>query len=550
MNGSLRKVVRSVTPAPVRRNGRVAVAKLRNVAAYGAFRRSPTLAIRYLLLDHELDNFTYPISNAAELAAFIADALGVEAAAARSYIDELETDVELARAVRSRLATRRDRNRSMPFGRRLGWYAIARLRRPSLIVETGVHDGLGSTALLRALERNAADGFPGELVSIDTRPKVGWLIPTWLRDDHHLVIGDAMVELSNAIAGRPVDMFIHDSDHRYAHETAEFEMIAPLAGPGAVLLSDNAHASSAFSDFCERHGLAYRFWHEIPRRHFYPGAGIGFAVTAGSLERTPVDPVASPRPGTSRVDRLYAEIQSDGPVDVPASDDELAPLADNWKDAELPELQRRIADVQLVDLAKGVVDPVFAALAKALKRVDAPRFSLLDAACASGYYSEVIRVLDPRAIDYAGCDYSPSMVDSARAHYPGVPFSVEDLTGLSQADRSFDVVLLAGVLEHVPDYPRAIHEAGRVAARYLIVHRCPTTTGPAHERTIGTQYNIRTPRTYFSLARLTAEVADAGFELIDSIDVYPKSPGRARPDTHRTLTLVFSRRGSGLADPR
>ena len=183
--------------------------------------------------------------------------------------------------IRLRLATRSDRNRSMPFGRRLGWYAIARIRRPRLIVETGVHDGLGSTALLRALERNAADGFPGELVSIDIRRSVGWLIPDGLRPRHRLVIGDALVNITSAAADRPIDMFIHDSDHRYEHETAEFETAVRVAAPNAILLSDNAHASSAFADLCARHGLAYRFWHEVPRGHFYPGAGIGISRAPG-----------------------------------------------------------------------------------------------------------------------------------------------------------------------------------------------------------------------------------------------------------------------------
>jgi predicted O-methyltransferase YrrM len=236
------------------------------------------MTLRYLLLDRELDNFTYPIANTAELSAFIAGVLGTDSATVKALIEELATDAELATAIRARLAGRRDRNPAMPFGRRLGWYAIARLRRPRLIVETGVHDGLGSTALLRALERNAADGFPGELLSVDTRAEAGWLIPDVLRARHRLIVGNSLVGLAAAIGGRSVDIFIHDSDHAYTHETSEFETIGPHASAGAVLISDNAHGSSAFADYCARHGLDYRFWRERPRRHFYPGAGIGIAV--------------------------------------------------------------------------------------------------------------------------------------------------------------------------------------------------------------------------------------------------------------------------------
>ena len=278
MSGTLRRVGRAIVPARARREVRLVRAKSRLVRTYGGIRRDPTRSLRYLLFDRELDNFTYPIANLAELSAFLAVALGIDRATVQSYMRELQADEALAQALRTRLVGRPDRNRSMPFGRRLGWYAAARIRRPRLIIETGVHDGLGSTALLRALERNEEDGFPGRLVSVDIRPSVGWLIPDDLRERHTLVIGDALAAIVAAAVDEPIDMFIHDSDHRYEHETAEFETAFRVVGPNAVLLSDNAHASTAFADFCSRSGLTYRFWHEVPRGHFYPGAGIGIAI--------------------------------------------------------------------------------------------------------------------------------------------------------------------------------------------------------------------------------------------------------------------------------
>ena len=120
--------------------------------------------------------------------------------------------------------------------------------------------------------------------------------------------------------------------------------------------------------------------------------------------------------------------------------------------------------------------------------------------------------------------------------------SVEDLTALTKGDRSFDVVLLSGVLEHIPDYRTAINEAGRVARGFLIVHRCPTAVGPEHVRTIGTQDNIKTPRTFFSLARLESEISTAGFDRIGSIDVYPNEKTPSTAVAGRTTTMVFQRR--------
>jgi hypothetical protein len=163
----------------------------------------------------------------------------------------------------------------MPYGRRLGWYAIVRARKPHLVVETGVHDGLGSTVLLRALERNAEDGYEGSLVSFDPSGGAGWLIPDFLRSRHHLEVDPAPEGFGDGLRDRRVDFFIHDSDHRYEHETNEFEAIWPLTGPGTVLLSD--HAGTAFRDFCDRRRLTCRSFKEVPR-HWYAGARIGVAI--------------------------------------------------------------------------------------------------------------------------------------------------------------------------------------------------------------------------------------------------------------------------------
>src|SRR5207237_437884 len=89
---------------------------------------------------------------------------------ARRAVQELEDDADLRHGIERRLRKRGDHNRRVGYGRRLGWYAIARLVQPQLIVETGIHDGLGSAVLLRALQQNAAEGNDGRLLAFDIRP--------------------------------------------------------------------------------------------------------------------------------------------------------------------------------------------------------------------------------------------------------------------------------------------------------------------------------------------------------------------------------------------
>jgi predicted O-methyltransferase YrrM len=271
--------LKRVLPTRLRSQLRRLRAKARTLWTYRVIQRDPLLAVRYFLLDRELDNFTYELTNEDELADLISKILSVPASLAMSHIDEIKADTAFDHAIQGALADRRDRNATMPLGRRLGWYAIARITRPQVVVETGVHDGLGSAVMLRALQRNASEGTSGSLVSFDVREDVGWIIPPELRSRHELHIGDALALMTLALGDRPVDLFIHDSDHRYEHESAEFEVVRPLARPGAVLITDNAHGGTAFRDFCDRHGLPCHVFREKPKEHFYPGAAMGVTRT-------------------------------------------------------------------------------------------------------------------------------------------------------------------------------------------------------------------------------------------------------------------------------
>ena len=221
-----------------------------------------------------------------------------------------------------------------------------------------------------------------------------------------------------------------------------------------------------------------------------------------------------------RVHEVFGEVQVVKTPDRVVKDSELTSFKDSWKAAE-PDLQHRVVDVQLENLHHGIIDPVFGTLAAALKIIPEQSFSLLDVACASGYYNEVIRTLDPRTIKYQGSDYSQKMIAKARETYPDVSFDVQDLTQLTYADDCVDVCLVSGVLEHIPDYHRAIRECCRVAKKWVIVHRGFVNTGRKTESALVSQYNIVTPRTCLAERALVSEFNDQGFSLEQMLDVYP-----------------------------
>jgi len=255
------------------------VRRLRWISKAASVRRvgAPVLPnLRFVLTDPEPANYTYELANEDELASWVADVAGVEQAQAAAALAEPRHDEQLR--ARLRAATRGHwwwAKPEPPFGRRVAWYALARLIRPALVIETGVHDGLGALLLLRALERNG----DGRLVSFDINPAAGWLVgphPLW-----ELRIERAVDGLPEVLAAAPpVGVFIHDSLHSYVNERAELELGAARLAPRGVLITDNAHGTRALADVCAGHGLRYAEFFERPSGHFYPGGGMGAGTAA------------------------------------------------------------------------------------------------------------------------------------------------------------------------------------------------------------------------------------------------------------------------------
>lgn len=253
--------------------------KIKVLRSYGVrARKCPLTVLRYLVMDPELDNFTYDLDNEDELGTFVSEAVDVSVERALCLIYELQHDRELSDEIRRRARWRFDAKRFMPFGgKRLAWYAMARCLKPSLVVEAGMKDGLGSLAILRALERNANEGAPGRLVSFDLSPDRGWLVGPRLRGGWEPVYESTYTALGQALAGRRVAMAIHDSEATYECERFEFELVLARAAPTTALFS-NGQWSTALRDLCDEHGGRYLEFRERPRHPFYPGGVVALGI--------------------------------------------------------------------------------------------------------------------------------------------------------------------------------------------------------------------------------------------------------------------------------
>ncbi|MEV0727604.1 class I SAM-dependent methyltransferase [Polymorphospora sp. NPDC050346] len=239
------------------------------------------VSARWLFTSREHHNYTYDLTplSREHLAWFVSVTCDLPVAQVRTYLAEIETDDTLRRHIEQTTATSARRglaDRHVRYARRIGWYAIVRATRPAHIVETGVDKGLGTCVLAAALLRNTADGHPGRVTSLDINPEAGYLAQArpW-SDVVDLVIGDSIASIG--ALDRPVDLFLHDSDHSVAHERREFEAVEPRLAPGARLLTDNVTVTNVLAEHAERTGRRFLAYRENPARHWFPGDGIGIA---------------------------------------------------------------------------------------------------------------------------------------------------------------------------------------------------------------------------------------------------------------------------------
>jgi predicted O-methyltransferase YrrM len=228
----------------------------------------------------EDSNFLYDIDQKSRtyLAHVLAALFGGKPDAYRAYFHEIDDDRAFYAHVTAGLRQCLPDATSIHVGRRLGWYAIARAIKPRLIVETGVDLGLGSCILSAALLRNAFEGSPGRYIGTDINPIAGRIYTEPYSALGKIAYGDSIQTLSEMRGKETIDLFINDSDHSAEYEEREYQIVAPMLSDRAVILGDNSHLTTALADFSERNDRRFVFFKEVPKDHWYPGAGIGISV--------------------------------------------------------------------------------------------------------------------------------------------------------------------------------------------------------------------------------------------------------------------------------
>ena len=156
---------------------------------------------------------------------------------------------------------------------RLFLYALCKIIKPKIIVETGVAYGLGTSYILQALYENKS----GTLYSIDSefRPweselMIGSAIPDELKTHWKFVKGSSTEKLKDVLKSvGKIDIFLHDSMHTYKNMIFEFESAWPYIKNNGFLLSDDILENNSFLEFYTSKNLKPILLSSLDQKHIF-----------------------------------------------------------------------------------------------------------------------------------------------------------------------------------------------------------------------------------------------------------------------------------------
>jgi predicted O-methyltransferase YrrM len=230
---------------------------------------------KWLIKSREFTNYLYDITplNRNQMIGAVSMLTGNDMNDVEKYFIELETDKEFLAMLHNKARKIKRQNELLfpiPFARRIVWYCLIRITRPGTVVETGTEKGLGSLIIQRALDINSY----GKLFTLDLDKYAGSLLDSNDKEKISLMIGDSIQSISSL---NEIDFFIHDSDHSAEHEKNELEAIESKLSSNAFVLSDNSHVTDELYNWSKKMGRKYVFIKEVPKDHWYGGAGVGIS---------------------------------------------------------------------------------------------------------------------------------------------------------------------------------------------------------------------------------------------------------------------------------
>ncbi|HET6603625.1 MAG TPA: class I SAM-dependent methyltransferase [Xanthomonadaceae bacterium] len=117
-----------------------------------------------------------------------------------------------------------------------------------------------------------------------------------------------------------------------------------------------------------------------------------------------------------------------------------------------------------------LVDRFFTAVGDLVRAARVPAGArVLEAGCGAGYSTQRIRAMLPDATDLLACEIESAHASAAQARNPAVAVTQASIYAAPHPDRSFDLVLLLEVLEHLHDPHACLRELHRISRGRVIV---------------------------------------------------------------------------------
>ena len=248
--------------------------------ATGYFNKKYFQILKWMFYSREDTNFTYDLTkqNLDELYKLLESIFELNYSKIKDYSEELLNNSTIKDYLKNKTESSNFKSfadNEIKYSRRIGWYIIARIIKPKLIIETGVDKGMGSVILSEALIKNEQEGFKGKYLGTDINPEAGYLFDDLYRKNGKIVYGDSIESLKKF--DEPIDLFINDSDHSAKYEANEYKTIINKLSKNSVILGDNSHSTDELLKFSIEHGRNFVLFRERPKNHWYPGAGIGIS---------------------------------------------------------------------------------------------------------------------------------------------------------------------------------------------------------------------------------------------------------------------------------
>ncbi len=183
------------------------------------------------------------------------------ASSPKSPFNLLEEDIATGRdlfssVVKSKSETNFGNNFDCEIGLASFLFAYIIHNKPSVVVETGVANGITTNVIMKALKKTG-----GSLHSFDVDPRTENVYSGQGNWFFHLLRGDFETHLENQLSEiGGVNLWIHDSNHGYKWQAFEYGLATRHLVSDGILVSDDIDASTAWgiaanSDFKKSFGV-------------------------------------------------------------------------------------------------------------------------------------------------------------------------------------------------------------------------------------------------------------------------------------------------------